>query len=333
MFNRVVVYGLGSLGSVIAAVFADEGYDVLGKVRTTRKKEMELHIMGEEEFSVEIPITDSVSRIKEDDLIFLAVQPYQSLPAVLELKSASPNQIIHILNGVKSHMYSLHHLRSSLIMGGGAWWSATKIEENTIVWSNKGTQFLGVLRGLEKEGLDLISSFPNRLPFKYTNEPWSNLYQKLILNLVNAIFTITGQYYPNGLVDPVVRSITLASIEEGLALLDRLGIEYQNSALGKYLGFLQQDSSAIAQQLRKRAAVIRGDPHIVSSLRSYHTHKYSGAGELTREVLELASAVGLNMPWNQAILEVLRLHETQGTLPLTSEQAFREIQILVSSHQ
>ncbi len=37
------------------------------------------------------------------------------------------------------------------------------------------------------------------------------------------------------------------------------------------------------------------------------------------------------MPWNTAILEVLRVHEAQGTLPLTPEQALREIKAMVSS--
>ena len=174
MFNRIVVYGLGSLGSVIAAVLANEGYDVIGKVRKAKQEKQELHIVGEEDFTVEIPIIDSISKLQESDLVFLSVQPYQSLPAVLELKSVNPSIVIHILNGVKSHMYSLHHLKSSLIMGGGAWWSATKIDKNTIVWSNRGTQFLGVLKGADSEGRELLKSLPNSFPFKYTLEPCPN---------------------------------------------------------------------------------------------------------------------------------------------------------------
>ncbi len=332
MFNRVVVYGLGSLGSVIAAVLANEGYDVIGKVRVAKTEKKELRIVGEEDFTVEIPITDSVLDLEKNDLVFLSVQPYQSLSAVLELKTVNPKMIVHILNGVKSHMYSFHHLKPSLIMGGGAWWSATKVDENTIVWSNKGTQFLGVLKGSEDEGRNLLKDLPNSFPFKYISEPWSDLYQKLILNLVNAIFTLTGQYYPYGLVDSDVKELTLFAIKEGLQLLDKLKINYENSLLNNYFEFLAQDSSALAKQLRKRPAIIRGDPHIVSSLRSYRKHGYSGAGELTNEVLELALNVGLDLPWNKAILEVLRSHEMRGTLPLPPNQALEEIRAVVSSN-
>ncbi len=321
MFEKIIIFGLGSLGSVIAARLKKEGYEVYGKVRNTKKKKRKIKIIGEDKVEVEIPIFDNAKNIGENDLLILSVQPYQTLSAVAEIrKKSNPKTIIHILNGVKTHCYSLQLFQKATVIGGGAWWSATMIKEDTVFWSKKGRQVLGKLKGnkeIEKKAIEIISQ---AIPIQTTENPWYDLYNKLILNLVNAIFTLTGQYYPIGLVSPEIRELTVKSLEEGKAILEKMHVPIEEQ-INRYLEFLKLPENEFIQKMREFPEVQRGDPHIVSSYRSYQIHNYSGASWLSNEVIELGEQLNIKTPYTKTIVKILNEKEKQNLLPLPPHKA------------
>ena len=326
MFERIVIFGLGSLGSVIAAKLKNKGYEVVGKTRNDPNKERRVKVIGEEEIEVKIPIFQDPKKIRTNDLVVLAVQPYQTLKAVSEIrKNTKITGLINIINGVKTHAYTVQLLPNTTVLGGGAWWSATLLNNSTVFWSKKGKQVLGVLNGSQEIAEEMISIISEAILVQKTSNPWDDLYQKLVLNLVNAVFTLTGQYYPLGLVSPSVRKLTSESIQEGINILKEMGLEL-NQTIKNFLGLLSLSQDKIVAKMRLLPEIQRGDPHIVSSFRSYRAHAYSGATWLSKEIIELGEQLNVSTAYTKAIVEILTLKEKQKALPIPPDSALRLVE-------
>ena len=316
MFERIVIFGLGSLGSVIAAKLKDKGYEVVGKTRNDTGKEKNIRIIGEEEIETKISLFQNPKKIRSNDLVVLSVQPYQTLKAVSEIrKNTKTRGLINIINGVKTHAYTVQLLQNTTIMGGGAWWSATLLNNNTVFWSKKGKQVLGMLSGSREITKEMMQIISEAIPVQETSNPWEDLYQKLVLNLVNAVFTLTGQYYPLGLVSPSVRKLTIESIREGVNILKEMGFE-PNPTIRNFLNLLSLPQEKIVEKMRSLPEIQRGDPHVVSSFRSYRAHAYSGAAWLSNEIIELGEQLQISTTYTKAIVEVLTSQEKLKALPI-----------------
>jgi len=229
---RFIVYGVGAVGGVIAGALAARGEDVVGIARGAR-----LDVLRNDGMSLLSPAGkrkvkfDCVGSAREvalapDDAILLTVKGQDTLPALLDLRSAGMEDqpLFCCQNGVANEATALRYfanVHGVNVMLPCQYMSAGE----TIAWCspNYGNFDIGRYpRGLDEADSSLAGALtPAGIGGYPTDRVMVFKYGKLIMNLSNIVEAALGRQPGNDDLADVLQA-------EGREVLDRAGIRWED---------------------------------------------------------------------------------------------------------
>jgi len=282
------VFGAGALGSVIVGKLTQKGHVIQALAREPSVEKINedgLKIIGLENFRSNPKYTSKVKEISDWKIVLLTVKPNQTEESAKTMaKYLHPDAIIvSIQNGVRNKEIISSYCDNEIIQGS-AWWSATQITTNEILWYTKTRQFLESDLKMEQSSLiQLLSKVvPTEIPLDFESLMWS----KLIINLLNVPHALTNSPYLYGFKDPALRTLVLASINEGIIKCQENDIEIMPSLIEPFIENLKQSQNEVISWISTQS-INETMIHYVSTHKSILDGKKSDIDYLTGEIVSL----------------------------------------------
>ncbi len=229
---RFIIHGAGAIGSLVGAMLAESGADVVLIARQAHAD-----AVNKNGLQIKSSTGDRVVKLtavtsphditpQADDVIFLTVKSAQTAASVQTLREVFPEDtpIFCLQNGVRNEEMAAR--RFMIVYGAMAVLCATFLAPGIIAHTLQNTISLGNYPlGCDEFGLE-VSEHLKRAGFNVTTHEsimavkWS----KLILNLHNATFSILDKHYQLGIVTPAISRFMADVEEEGLHVLKEAGI-------------------------------------------------------------------------------------------------------------
>ncbi|MHA1910732.1 MAG: ketopantoate reductase family protein [Candidatus Kariarchaeaceae archaeon] len=282
------VFGAGALGSVIVGKLTHLGYEVQALARGSSVEKINengLEIKGLENFRSTPKYTSKEKEISDWDIVLLTVKPNQTEEAakIMSRYLQSNAIIVSIQNGVRNKEIISSHCDNEIIRGS-AWWSATQLTTNEILWYTKTRQYLESDIKIDQSSLcQLLSKVvPTDFSVKFEAIMWS----KLIINLLNAPHALTNSPYLLGFKDPALRTVVIASINEGIKICQENGIKIMQSLIEPFIANIKRSQKEVISWISTQP-INENMRHYVSTHKSILDGKKSDIDYLTGEVVSL----------------------------------------------
>ncbi len=229
---RIIVFGAGAIGSIIGSYLHRSGREtilVCSSAHTEAISRNGLKIDGVlGELVIKVPVVDSIDDIefRGSDIIFLTMKAFDTAPAIKSIGDRAADLLaVCFQNGVRNEAIAAEKFKQ--IYGGIVLFGAKYLEPGKI--THVSENHLGI--GLYPDGLDQtvdnLSEILTRAGFSVT--PYSDIlavkWSKLIRNLNNALFGITGLSVFEGIKYESVRFLMADIIEEASNIIQAEGIE------------------------------------------------------------------------------------------------------------
>ena len=314
---KSVIYGAGAIGSVLGARLFRAGKHVTLVARPNHVAAIEhrgLKIMGIEEYTVHIPASTDPSIVKSADLIFVTVKAQDTETAVKEFTPFLNDSaiVISLQNGVRNPDIIASIIGEERTIPGIVRLSATYLRPGEVIHTYDGICIIGERTGIVTERIEQICEYmaagvPTRISINIEAELWG----KLVLNLLNVPFALTGLPFPKGFEDKYLRLITVEALKEGITILEAAGIEAEYHNLKPFLELLEDD--------KKTAEWLAQEPS-TKYLRFVSTHQSLIRGRpgesdlLTGEIVRLGEKIGMRTPINSYL--VYQIQELKKKTPI-----------------
>ena len=230
---RVLVYGLGAIGGVVAAHLVEAGVDVVGVARGAHLESIRADglrlLTPTRSATVRFPVADDPAALSpdSDDLVVLAVKSQDTGGALAALSAAGRDMAVACFqNGVANERAAARYF--DRVYGVVVMCPATHLEPGVVALHSAGVPALFDV-GRFPEGVDGLAetlaatlakagfdtrAVPDVMRWKHT---------KLLLNLGNAAEALTGINAREGRLAALAR-------EEGAACLEAAGIPFASAA-------------------------------------------------------------------------------------------------------
>lgn len=324
---RFIIHGAGAIGSLVGAMLAESGADVVLIGRQTH-----VEAINQRGLQIKSPSGDRVVSLTAvtsphdivpgtEDVIFLTVKCGQTAASVQALREVFPEDtpIFCLQNGVRNE--ELAARRFLTVYGVMAAMCVTYLSPGVIAHTLYNTLSLGnypfdcdefgleVAEHLAKAGFK-VTTHESIMPIK-----WS----KLVLNLHNATFSIIDKHYQLGLVTPAISRFMADVEEEALHVLERAKIS------------IADPSNPI--DFNKRLHELRGvteDPekiyeaeNIPFELRTYPStwtdlklkRGETEAGYFNGEIILLGEKHDIPTPYNSMLLKIVETMAVEAAEP------------------
>jgi 2-dehydropantoate 2-reductase len=299
------IFGAGALGSVIIGKLTQKGYKLQALAREPSVEMINkngLKIIGLEIFRSAPKFTSDETEISDWDIALLTVKPNQTEESakIMSKYLRSDAIIVSMQNGVRNKEIIASYCENEIIRGS-AWWSATQLTTNEILWYSRTRQYLESDVKINQSSLSQLLSevIPTELSTKFESVMWS----KLIINLLNAPHTLTNSPYHFGFKDKALRTVVIATINEGIKKCQENDIEIMSSLVKPFIKNIKRSQKEVTSWLSTHP-VSENMKHYVSTHKSILDGKKSDIDYLTGEV------VGLGKPQRTPINSFL-LNEVQ----------------------
>jgi 2-dehydropantoate 2-reductase len=228
---KYAVIGLGAVGSIVGGLLTKSGENVvlIGKknqVDVINKNGIKLNGINGSFIVSNANASSDLLSLKDIDLIIICVksQDTQNLAYSLKDNIKKSAIILTLQNGVRNSDI-FNKITGNKVISGVVLFNA--------LYSTPGEATLTIKGGLLIEDYSLyheaiqglINSFKNEgLNSKSSKNIKGFQWSKLIVNLQNAITALTGQTIKESIIDPYSRSILIATMKEGMYILEKSGI-------------------------------------------------------------------------------------------------------------
>jgi len=308
---RVLVFGLGALGTVYSCLLKNSGHEVVGLDLEPVIYKIEANgvwvegIWGEHQARLDKLATDITDLADENfDLIILTVKSYETEEAAKQIKSlAGPNTYLLLAqNGYGNYEAAIRHLPEDRVILGRIIFGAETID----LGHSKVTVIADdVLLGspphmvetcfLEKLAADFSSAgIPTRASEEVMQFVWAKIIYNSALNPLGAILEVA---YGELAADRNCRKIMNAVVEEIFAVLAAIGQPTPWPDAQAYL-------SAFYGQMIPSTAM-----HHASMLQDIKRKRRTEIDALNGAVVMLGEANGIDTPVNRTIVNVLKAKE------------------------
>ena len=314
---KSIVYGAGAVGSVLGARLYRNGKSVKLIARSNHViaiKKNGLVITGIEDYTVPIQATTTPSAVKGADLIFLTVKAQDTETAIHEFAPYLDESaiVISLQNGVRNPEIISRIIGEKRVIPGIVRLSATYLKPGEVIHTHDGICIIGETSGhitkrIEQIGKYMESSVPTRI----SNDIKAELWGKLILNLVNVPFALTGLPFPKGFDNKYLRRITVEALKEGMRILKTAEIKTEYHNLSPFLELLE-DENKTAKWIANEPSTVFS--RFVSTHQSVIRNKPDESSLLTGEIVQLGNKNGINTPINSYLLK--QMIELRKTIPL-----------------
>lgn len=225
---RFVVCGAGAIGGVLGGQFAKAGYDVIlidklaAHVEAINRDGLRLKgVHGESVLRVPAVTRAVEAGLGPGDAIILSVKSFHTNAAVAELRQATPLDlpVFCAQNGVRNEEVVARAFRE--VNGVMVLFGAKRMAPGEVVQTNRGVLGVGTYpAGLSPAAREVAAAVARTDIAVYTTERIvADKWNKLLTNLNNATFGLTGVSVEEARADAEVRAWMADVLEEGVGVL------------------------------------------------------------------------------------------------------------------
>jgi 2-dehydropantoate 2-reductase len=334
---NVVIFGSGAIGGCLGG-WLSEVYDTVylldqGEVaKNLKEKGLTLYKQGEEDHKkkIAIRVIDSLSQVKDIDLIAIAVKNYslETVAKVIQEQVKGDPIILGLQNGIANQTILPKYFKKVIfsVIEFNAWID----EPGVIGYQNKGPFVLGTLQeGLQddlKRASEFIGKAVETIPTERIRDA---AYCKMVINLTNSYTTLVGFKYREIANMKLFKKVLSNSMYEGVKIIQAAGI--REFTVGDMPTWSKIKASAtlpdfITMGLFKKSL----DKMVLSSMAQDVLQRKSGANELESllgQFVAMAEQYHVPAPYNQAVYELCKTEfAKENFTPLTEEQVWQAVQ-------
>lgn len=310
--TKIAIIGGGAIGSVMAGYLTQAGEEVIlvGKkdqVLSINEKGLTIEgVRGKKTVSVK-----AVERLEEEvDLMVLAVKTQDVVSALEQHKLhllSSP--VVTIQNGVRADKIVSQWIDPQRIISSIVMFGATYLKPGEVFHNFEGDLILGNYLGGSDERVKAIARIMEKFFSVVVSEDIMGMkWLKLFVNLNNCLPALIGKSMQESFADLDMCSIGIASLREGLKLIDREGITlqslptYPEERLRKLASLPIEESAKIFSQIMTN---LSKEPLYGSILQSIRRGKPSEIDYINGEFVSLAKEKGYPAPLNEKAVEMI----------------------------
>ncbi|MHA2401642.1 MAG: 2-dehydropantoate 2-reductase N-terminal domain-containing protein [Candidatus Kariarchaeaceae archaeon] len=244
--GSILVFGAGSIGSVLGVLLSHHGWDVELFRRSVQNQQDTIRLVGVQDTSAGLSLhalSTPQSQKLQPDIIFITVQAQQTSRALNDLLSkVNINEttiVVSLQNGLTAPSIidaSLKPIlgRSPLLIQGVVWWSATQITDSLVLYHNKAPTVLGIPE-VSSAKTNHLTQIQNLLETVLSVSSTDNIAiearKKLVLNVVSPVLALLKLPYPSGLHNPIARNLIHLLFDEVLAIGRQKGWDLDDDRL------------------------------------------------------------------------------------------------------
>lgn len=307
---KIVVIGAGAVGGFLGALLTKLGEDVTlvkrneESVRLIQKEGLLIKYLNGEEIRVRVNITTPSEMPAEADFIMICVKSYDTRDAANVSKALLKKDsfVLSIQNGEGNLETIASVLGSSERIGGGVFYpSIMRLGENKFQYI-KGTKDLtiGTYDGTENAQLQKVARMfrEARIEVTITNRIQDAIWNKLVINIVNAIGALTGIPSTEFLDYPSLSELIDLAASEAVRVGKLKGINFDDEE--KPLGPLFN----LLDKFKKSGNIVKS-----SMLQDLNRGRKTEIDFINGAVVKAAEKYGLDCTVNKAIVLIVKALE------------------------
>jgi len=320
---KSVVYGAGAVGSVLGARLFNADKNVVLVARpnhTAAINQKGLKITGIEDYTIPIPASADPSIVNEADLIFLTVKAQDTELAVEEFAPFLRDSavVISLQNGVRNPDLIARIVGEDRTIPGIVRLSATYLNPGEVIYTHDGICIIGERTGMITERLKWICDYmTSGVPTRMSTIIEAELWGKLVMNLLNVPFALTGLPFPKGFEDKYLRLITIAAMNEGMNTVEAAGIRAEYHNLIPFLKILENEARITDWLSNEPSTKFQ---RYVSTHQSVIKGKEGESSFLTGEIVHLGEKIGIKTPINSYLIYLIQEQTKRASLKYLSSQ-------------
>jgi len=294
---KIYVLGAGSIGSLLGALLARAGNDVLLIGREEQVKainERGLRVVGLEEFEVH-PRASVHAPDEPPELLILATKSYSTKSALeCARRCIGPETwVLSVQNGLGNEELALKYTPN--VIGGITTNGAMLVEWGKVRWTGKGLTVIGKYPTGEDPFVKKVSGVFNRagIETRVTDNAIGWKWAKVIVNsVINGLGTVL-EVKNGALVDiPELEGISVEIAREGCIVAQQLGIEFEVHPLELLWDTIERTRDNYNSTLQD---IMRGRKTEVDYIHG--------------KIVEHAASVGLEAPRNELLWALIKAKE------------------------
>lgn len=322
--TKIGILGAGSIGCYIGGLLVSQNIDVIFISRPRLKETLSktgLTLTHFEKPAIHISPTDlkvetAPRALKDCDIIFLCTKSQDTAQAAQQIKenAAPQSHIVSCQNGISNVpvLKGILEKHAGYISGAIVPFNVTPTQAGQYHCGTGGA--LHIEHSLPQDVTSAFSKACQDIKYgaNFTGDQWA----KLLVNLNNALNTLSGGTLRAGLEQRAYRQALSEVVNEGLEIAQAHGIE-----MGKFNG---RSPKALIKTLKLpnwaylfiMQMIVKIDTKARSSmLDDLETGRVSEIDFLQGEIVRQAQSLGLNAPKNSAILRAVKRAFDEGKSP------------------
>ena len=311
---KYAVIGLGAIGSIIGGLLTKSGEDVvlIGKknqVEIINQKGIRIDGIHGSIVVENVHASTDLSLLGNVDVVIICIksQGTQNLANDLRKFVNKSALLISLQNGVRN-LKILREATGNKAVSGAILFNALYSRPGEVELTIKGGLLLEadnssydtikyLVNSLKKEGLDV----------KIVDDIEGYAWSKLVVNLQNAVTALTGQTVNESISDKDSRGVLIATMEEGLNVLEQSGISIKTlpdidpRRIIRRLSLFNSALLKIGSRMMKIKANAR-----TSMWQSLSRGKPTEIDYINGEIINLAKKNNLKAPINTKLVELIK---------------------------
>ncbi|MGF3555108.1 MAG: 2-dehydropantoate 2-reductase, partial [Thermoplasmatota archaeon] len=275
-----------------------------------------------------VKVSSDFSLISESDIIIVCVKSQDTKNLAGELKKFIKKSafILSFQNGIRNSEI-LKETTGVTVFSGVILFNAFYDKPGSVTLTLKGglvLEYNDFYKDAIESFSDLLSKFG--IKSKLDKDIKGYLWSKLIVNLQNAVTALTGQTIKQSLIDKDSRAIIIATMEEGLHILQKSNIPYKilpdidPKITIRRLKLLNSTLLKFGSRILKLDETARG-----SIWQSLNRGKPTEIDYINGEIVNLAKKNNLDAPINKKLVELVKEAEKTNKTKSFEPSKLREI--------
>ena len=330
---KYAVIGLGAVGSIIGGLLAKSGEEVIligksNQVEEIRKKGIKINGLNNLIHVDNVEVSTDLSLVSDSDIIIICVKSQDTQNLAEELKKfiRKSTIIISLQNGVRNSRI-LKEVTGNTVFSGIILFNALYNKPGDVTLTLKGGLILET-SSLYKERIEGFIKVFNKYKIESTLETniQGFLWSKLVVNLQNAVTALTGQTIKDSIVDKDSRAIIIATMKEGLDILQKSKIPYKTlpdidpKITIRRLKILNSVLLKLGSRILKLNETARS-----SMWQSLYRGRPTEIDYINGEITDLAKKNDLKAPINKKLIELIKEAEKNNKTKSYEPAKLKEI--------
>ncbi|MHA1827215.1 MAG: ketopantoate reductase family protein [Candidatus Heimdallarchaeaceae archaeon] len=312
---RFLIYGAGAIGGSIGGWLAKVYPHVTllargGHAHVMQKKGLLLHQHRNLQLDrIPVNVIETLNEGANFNVVILAVKNYQLEEAAQDIKNKLGSEVIIVAlqNGVKNQEVLKKYFKK--VIYGVVCYNAWILEPGHIVYQSQGPIILGTTSNrLEYSIEEIHGIFNYGVKTSITDRLQDAVHCKIVLNLTNALFTLTGLNYVKSVNYRDLAFLTAEILNEGIKVISIAG--YKEHKLGNLPTWKTiKLTKKVPTFLRTWIFKMKASHSFMNSMMQDVIQKRRNVTELDTlngYILELAKKHDVQTPYNQSLFDLCR---------------------------